>query len=130
MDKVFIHDLDIKTVIGIYEWEQKIQQTVRVNLEMCWDNKYAANTKSIEDALCYKTVSKAIIADISQRKELLLETLAEDIAQLVLQLYPIPWLRLRLSKPGAVTGAKDVGVEIERTPKDYQLEKNQVTCKG
>lgn len=114
MDKVFIQDLRIDTVIGIYDWERKIRQTVSFDLEMAWDNRVPAETDSIEDALDYKGVSKRLIEFVQASEFELVETLAESCAQIVLNEFGVGWLKLTLHKPGAVRGARSVGVMIER----------------
>ncbi len=118
MDIVYIRDLKIETVIGIFDWERRIRQTVSLDLEMATDIRKAAASDDIKDALDYKAVSKRLIAFVGQSEFLLVETMAEKIAMIVLQEFNVPWLRLRLSKPGAVRGAQDVGVLIERGEKD------------
>ncbi len=114
MDIVFISDLDIDTVIGIYDWEREIRQTVRLNLEMNADVKRAALTDRIEDTLDYKAVSKRLISFVQASEFGLVETLAERCAEIVLDEFPVQWLRLRLDKPGAVRGSRSVGILIER----------------
>ena len=114
MDIVFIQDLQIETVIGIYDWEKQIKQTVALDLEMAFDNRIPANTDRIEDTLDYKRVSKRLIAFVGESHFELVETLAERCAEIVMREFEVPWLRLRLAKPGAVKGAKSVGVVIER----------------
>lgn len=114
MDIVYIQGLEVKTVIGIYDWERKIRQTVCIDLEMARDIREAAASDAIEHALDYKAVSKRLIAFVEESEFLLIETMAERIAQIVREEFGVPWLRLRLGKPGAVTGARDVGVIIER----------------
>src|ERR1700722_7429636 len=109
MDIVFIEDLRIETVIGIYDWERKIRQTVAIDLEMAFDNRKPAASDRIEDTLDYKAVAKRLIGFV--------ETLAERCAEIVRQEFRVAWLRLKLSKPGAVTGSKAVGVVIERGEK-------------
>ncbi|PSL10864.1 dihydroneopterin aldolase [Marinobacterium halophilum] len=118
MDIVYIRELQVETVIGIYDWERKVRQTVSLDLEMGTDIRAAAATEDIENTLNYKTVAKRLIAFISESEFLLVETMAEEIAQIVQSEFPVPWLRLRLSKPGAVRGARDVGVIIERGTRD------------
>ncbi|MBR9829098.1 MAG: dihydroneopterin aldolase [Oceanospirillales bacterium] len=118
MDIVYIRELQVETVIGIYDWERKVRQTVSLDLEMGTDIRAAAATEDIENTLNYKTVAKRLIAFISESEFLLVETMAEEIAQIVQNEFPVPWLRLRLSKPGAVRGARDVGVIIERGTRD------------
>jgi len=114
MDIVYIRELQVETVIGIYDWEREVRQTVSLDLEMGTDIRAAAATEDIENTLNYKSVAKRLIAFISQSEFLLVETMAEEIAQIVQDEFNVPWLRLRLSKPGAVRGARDVGVIIER----------------
>ena len=114
MDIVFIEDLRIETVIGISAWEQEVKQVISIDLEMATDIRRAAATDRIEETLDYKAVAKRIIAYVQQNRPELVETLAERIAELIQREFAVPWLRLRLSKPGAVRGAVAVGVIIER----------------
>jgi len=114
MDIVFIEDLRIETVIGIYDWERSIRQVVAVDLEMAFDNRLPAATDRIDDTLNYKAVSKRLIAFVEGASFQLVETLAERCADIVLAEFKVSWLRLRVAKPGAVRGAKSVGVVIER----------------
>jgi dihydroneopterin aldolase len=118
MDIVYIRELQVETIIGIYDWEREVRQTVSLDLEMGTDIRAAATTEDIDNTLNYKTVAKRLIAFISESEFLLVETMAEEIAQIVQNEFNVPWLRLRLSKPGAVRGARDVGVIIERGNRD------------
>ncbi len=120
MDTVFIEDLRIETVIGIYDWERKIRQVVALDLEMAFDNRKPAASDRIEDTLDYKAVSKRLIAFVENSTFQLVETLAERCAEIVLSEFNVAWLRLRLAKPGAVRGSKSVGVVIERGVKPGQ----------
>lgn len=120
MDIVFIEDLRIDTVIGIYDWERKIRQAVALDLEMAFDNRKPAASDRIGDTLDYKAVSKRLIAFVESSHCELVETLAERCAEIVLREFSVPWLRLTLAKPGAVTGSKAVGVTIERGQKPAQ----------
>jgi dihydroneopterin aldolase len=117
MDIVYIRALKIDTVIGIYEWERRIRQTISIDLEMGTDIRRAAASDQIDDALNYKAVAKRLIAYVEAAEFQLVETLAEKIAEIVLGEFQVPWLQLRLSKPGAVRGAQDVGIIIERGSK-------------
>jgi dihydroneopterin aldolase len=114
MDIIFLRDLHIDTVIGIYEWERRIRQTVSLDLEMAADIRKAAASDAIEDTLNYKAVAKRVISFVEESRFQLVETLAERVAELVLNEFDVPWLRVRLNKTGAVRGARDVGVIIER----------------
>jgi dihydroneopterin aldolase len=117
MDTVFIEDLRIETVIGIYDWERQIRQVVALDLEMAFDNRKPAASDKIADTLDYKAVSKRLIAFVEAAHYELVETLAEECARIVREEFGVPWLRLRLAKPGAVRGSKAVGVVIERGSK-------------
>ena len=117
MDLVYIHKLKIDTIIGIYDWEREQKQTITIDLEMATDIRPAAASEDIEKALNYKAVSKRLIMFIEPAEFLLIETMAEQIANIVLTEFDVPWLRLSLGKPGAVTGSDDVGVIIERGTK-------------
>ena len=114
MDIVYIRDLRIETIIGIYDWERETRQIVSLDLEMGTDIKKAAESDSIEDTLDYKSVAKRLIQFVGDSEFQLVEAMAEHIANIVLTEFNVPWLKLRLSKPGAVTGSQDVGVIIER----------------
>lgn len=114
MDKVFIEALAIDCVIGIYDWEREIRQTVVLDIEMAFDNRRPAASDAIADTLDYKAVSKRLIAFVQASQFGLVESLAERCAAIIRDEFQVPWLRLKLSKPGAVTGSKAVGVIIER----------------
>ena len=114
MDIVFINDLRIETIIGIYDWERKVKQTISLDLEMGADIRKAAKTDAIEDTLNYKAVAKRLISFVGESEYQLVETLAEKIAEIVLAEFSVPWLKLTVHKPGAVRGSRDVGVMIER----------------
>ena len=114
MDIVYIRELEIETIIGIYDWEREQKQVVSLDLEMGTDISAAARSEDIENTLNYKAVAKRLIEFIEGSEFFLVETMAERIAEIVLEEFSVPWLRLRVGKPGAVTGSKDVGVIIER----------------
>lgn len=114
MDIVFLRDLRIDTVIGIYGWERRIRQTLVFDLEMSADVARAAASDDIADTLNYKAVAKRLTEFVGQSEFLLVETLAERCAALVREEFGVRWVRLTLNKKGAVRGATDVGVIIER----------------
>ena len=114
MDTVYIRDLRVDTVIGIFDWERRIRQTVSLDLEMATDIRRAAASDDIADALDYKAVGKRLIRYIQASEFQLVETLTERVAELVMEEFGVTWLRLRLSKPGALRGSRDVGILIER----------------
>jgi dihydroneopterin aldolase len=114
-DTIFLHDLRIETVVGIWDWERKIRQTVSIDLEMGGDIRRAAASDRIEATLNYKAVAKRVQEFVAESSFQLVETLAEKIASLVLDEFEVPWIRVRVSKPGAIRGARDVGVSIRRS---------------
>ena len=115
MDIVFIRDLRIDTVVGVYDWERRIRQTVIFDLDMGTDIRRAAASDNIDDTLDYKTVAKRIIQYVSEQQYQLVETLAENVAAIVLDEFKVPWVKVTLHKPGAVSGSKSVGIIIERS---------------
>ncbi|MCF7222138.1 dihydroneopterin aldolase [Marilutibacter chinensis] len=118
MDHVFIEGLEIDALIGIYDWERRVRQPLVFDIEMAFDNRVPAATDDIADTLNYKAVSKRVIAYVQASEFGLVETLAERVAQIILDEFGVRRLRLRLSKPGAVRGARAVGVVIERSRPD------------
>jgi len=118
MDKIFLHGLKAETIIGIYDWERQVKQTVIVDLEMNGSVRKAAISDSIDDTLNYKRVAKRVLAFIEASKFHLVESLTEQIAMLLIAEFGLLWVRVSLSKPGAVRNSRDVGVIIEREAKD------------
>ena len=114
MDIVFLRDLRIETVIGVYDWERELKQTVVLDVDMSADIAKAAASDQIDDALDYKSVAKRLIEFVEQSEFQLVETLAERCAQLIREEFAVAWVRLTLNKIGAVSNARDVGVIIER----------------
>jgi dihydroneopterin aldolase len=114
MDKIFLDELKIDTIIGIWDWERKIRQTVIIDLEMGADIAKAAATDSVEDTLNYKSVAKRVQQFVGDSSFQLVETLAERIAGIIRDEFDVAWVRVRVHKPGAIRGSKDVGIEIER----------------
>lgn len=117
MDIIYLHDLKVDCVIGVWEWERKIRQTLTIDLDMAADIQKAAATDDLKDTLSYKDVAKTVQSFVEQSEFQLVETLAERIAEKLLGEFSIPWCRVRINKFGAVRGAGDVGVIIERGEK-------------
>lgn len=114
MDIVFIEQLTVITTIGVYDWEQTISQKLVFDIEMAWDNSLAASSDDVTHCLSYADVSEAVISHVSGGRFALVERVAEEVAQLLLSRFNSPWVRLKVSKPGAVAQATNVGVIIER----------------
>ena len=113
-DVIYIKDLRIKTIIGIFDWERIEKQEVSIDMEFPFDCKKAAATDSIEDAIDYKAIAKGVIKFVEESSFQLQETLAENIASLIKEKYGVKSIKLRVSKPGAIRGSKDVGLIIYR----------------
>jgi len=120
MDKIFIHALKTEAIIGIFDWERQVKQTVIVDIEISADITKAALSDSIEDTLNYKRIAKRVLAFVEASTFHLVETLAEHIAMLLLEDFGIAWVSISLSKPGAIRSSRDVGVMLERTRGDLE----------
>lgn len=118
MDIIYLNNLQVDAVIGIYDWERRTRQRLILDIEIGVDIRGAARTDNIDDTLNYKAVAKRVIAFVSDSRYQLVETLAENIAAVILEEFSVPWCRLRLNKQGAVKGVRDVGVVIERGTRD------------
>ena len=115
MDKIILTDLRVDAVIGIWDWEKRNPQNISIDLEMQTDTKQASQSDSIEDVLDYKKVSKRAKQFIQDSQFNLIETLAENLAQIILEEFDVQWLKLSISKPYAIRDSKNIGVCIERT---------------
>ncbi|HAV1576820.1 TPA: bifunctional dihydroneopterin aldolase/7,8-dihydroneopterin epimerase [Enterobacter hormaechei subsp. steigerwaltii] len=114
MDIVFIGQLSVITTIGVYDWEQTIEQKLVFDIEMGWDNRKSAKSDDVNDCLSYADISETVIAHVEGQRFALVERVAEEVADLLLSKFNSPWVRIKLSKPGAVARAANVGVIIER----------------
>jgi len=114
MDKVFIQGLNIQTTIGFFQWEKEIKQTLVIDLAMGWNTAQAAENDELSKTLDYAEISTVIATFANDNPVDLIETLAERLAEYLMNRFSIPWLRLKIGKPGAVHNAISVGVEIER----------------
>ncbi len=117
VDIIFLRGLQIETIIGIYDWERKTKQMIVLDLEMATDIREAAKADDIEYTVDYKAVSKRLITFIERSEFLLVETLAEHIAKIIIDEFDVPWLKLTVNKKGAIRGATDVGIVMERGEK-------------
>ena len=117
MDIIFLGGLEINTIIGIYDWERETKQTIVLDIEMACDISKAAETDNIEHTLDYKTVSKRIISFVEESQFFLVEKLIIEIANIIRHEFNVPWVRITLNKKGAIRGASDVGIIIERGEK-------------
>ncbi|MEH0887909.1 bifunctional dihydroneopterin aldolase/7,8-dihydroneopterin epimerase [Enterobacter sp. UNJFSC 003] len=114
MDIVFIEQLSVITTIGVYDWEQTIEQKLVFDIEMGWDNRKSAKSDDVHDCLSYADISETVVGHVEGQRFALVERVAEEVADLLLTTFNSPWVRIKLSKPGAVARASNVGVIIER----------------
>ncbi|HWW29698.1 MAG TPA: dihydroneopterin aldolase [Steroidobacteraceae bacterium] len=120
MDKIFIHALKTEAIVGIFDWERQVKQAVVIDCEFSADIAKAALSDSIDDTLNYKRVAKRVLAFVEGTQFHLVETLAEHVAMLLLEEFGVAWVRISLSKPGALRSSRDVGVQLERNSEDLK----------
>ena len=118
MDKIFIHALKTEAIIGIFDWERQVKQTILVDLEFSANIRKAALSDSIDDTLNYKKVAKRVLSFIEASQFHLVETMADSVAMLLLEDFGLEWVKVALSKPGAIRNSRDVGILIERNRAD------------
>ena len=118
-DVIFLAGLTVDCIVGIWDWERRVRQKIVLDLEMEADVRRAAASDAIDDTLDYKKVSKRLLAYVGESQFQLVETLAERVAEIVVTEFGVPWVRVRLNKQGAIRGARDVGILIERRREDY-----------
>jgi dihydroneopterin aldolase len=114
MDIVFVKDLRFKTIVGCWDWERQMPQTISVDLEMGWDISRAVASGELKDALNYKEVSNRVEEFVQDQQFELVESAADGIAAMVMDEFAVPWIKVAIHKPFAVTGSKSVGVIVER----------------
>lgn len=119
MDKLFIRELKIETIIGFWEWERRVKQVVSIDLEVGTDARRGAATDSIRSALNYEQMATRLVEFVGASQYQLVESLGEAIARIAIAEFGASWVKVTLIKPGAVAGARDVGVIIERQSADY-----------
>ena len=118
-DKIFLTALTTECIVGIWDWERKVKQTVVIDVEMACDVRKAALSDHIDDTVDYKKVSKRLLNFVSESQFQLVEALAENIARIIVTEFAVPWVRVRLNKQGAIRNSRDVGILIERRTEDY-----------
>jgi dihydroneopterin aldolase len=111
---IFLRDLRIRTIVGIWEWERRMPQTVSIDLEMAADIRRAAASDTIDATLDYKSVSRRIVRFVEESRFNHIETMAERIAAIITDEFGVPWVRVQVHKPWAIRGSRDVGIMVER----------------
>lgn len=118
MDKILLNDIKVECIVGIWEWERRVPQVVIVDLELATDVRKAAASDRIEDAVDYKHAADRVREFVAQSQFKLLESLAENTAQLLLHEFSLSAVRVKISKPAALGAGAKVSVVIERTAVD------------
>ncbi|MBI0158543.1 dihydroneopterin aldolase [Snodgrassella alvi] len=114
MDTIFLHGMTAQTLIGVYQWERQQQQTLLLDVDIGTDFQQAAQSDNIDDTIHYARVADDLREALAEQEFLLLEALAEYVAQFILNRYGALWVRVKVVKPGILAGIKEVGVQIER----------------
>jgi 7,8-dihydroneopterin aldolase/epimerase/oxygenase len=117
-DRIFLKDLRTEVIIGIFDWERRVKQTISLDIEIPVDIRKAAASDRIEDTVNYKALAKRVLTFVEASEYQLVETLAEHVALMLLKDFDLDWVKLTLNKPGAIRGSRDVGVAIERSRAD------------
>jgi dihydroneopterin aldolase len=119
VDKIFLRELRIETIIGFWEWERRIKQVVSIDLEIGTDARVAAASDASAGTLNYEQLSKRLVEFVGASQFQMVEALATAVGRIVVREFEAPWVKVSVAKPGAVPAARDVGIVIERTPADY-----------
>jgi dihydroneopterin aldolase len=119
VDKLFLRELKVETLIGFWDWERRVKQTVSIDLEVGTDAQRAAASDSVADALNYEELARRITETVAAAQFHLVESLADAVARIAVTEFGAPWIKVTVAKPGAIRAARDVGVVIERTAADY-----------
>ena len=115
MDTLFLHGLKAETLIGVYDWERQQRQTLLLDVDIGTDARPAGHSDNIDDIIHYGDVAEALRHNLAQQQFLLLEALAEHVAQFLLDDFGALWVRVRVVKPGILAQVREVGVQIERS---------------
>jgi 7,8-dihydroneopterin aldolase/epimerase/oxygenase len=114
MDNLSINQLKVLTTIGIYSWEQAIRQPLLLDLQLGCDLRPAALEDNLQLSINYEAVAASVTSYLQQNCFLLIERVAERVAEQLLQQFPLDWIKITVTKPGALADALSVGVTIER----------------
>jgi len=114
LDRIYIKDLLIRCVLGIYPEERRDKQDVIINITLHADLSAAAQSDDIEDTVNYKTIKKKVVEMVQQSEFYLLEKMAEEIAAIALGSPNVRRVDVMVDKPGALRFARSVAIEISR----------------
>ncbi len=114
MDIIFLREFRLDIIIGIYEWERKVPQTIQLDLEFGLQSSRAGETDNVKDTIDYSLVVARIQETLAEKPFSLVEALAEHIAHLIKNEFGSPWVKVSVAKLGLIRGIKQLGVVIER----------------
>ena len=114
MDIIFLHGIEANCVVGVWEWEKQITQKIIVDIDVSADIAASAASDELQDTLNYKAVAESVINMLEKSRFQLIETMVEEVAQLVMKEFSVPWIKVRINKGGAVKHVRNVGVQVER----------------
>ena len=114
MDAIFISELKIETLIGIYEWERKAPQTIQLDLEVGLPGQHAAHSGKIGDTIDYGKIVGRIEQLFKEQHFSLLEKAGEAVADVVTREFKAPWVKVSIAKLAPLRNVKRLGVTIER----------------
>jgi len=120
-DRIFLRGLTVSCIIGFIDWERRTPQTLLIDLEIPCDCARAARSDRVEDTVDYKRVAKRVLAWVPGTQFQLVETLAHQLAMLLLAEFSLEWIRVSINKPGAIRDSRDVGVCVERQRADLAV---------
>jgi dihydroneopterin aldolase len=119
VDKIFLRELKVETIIGFWDWERRIKQVVSIDLEIGTNARVAAGIDAVRGTLNYEQLAKRLVEFVGAAQYQMVEALATAIAAIVIREFGAPWVKVSVAKPGAIPSARDVGIVIERTAADY-----------
>jgi len=114
VDIIFLHGIEANCVVGVWEWEKQITQKIIVDIDVSADIAASAATDELEDTLNYKALAESVIDMLEKSRFQLIETMAEEVAKLVMKDFSVTWTKVRINKGGAVKNVRNVGVEVQR----------------
>lgn len=118
MDIIYLHNLRVDTVIGVWEWERRIRQTLILDIELATDFRRAGASDDIADTIDYKAVCDRVTTFTQTSAFKLIEALGDHLARIIFDEFGVQWLRLRITKQGVLRNVRDVGICIERSRSD------------
>lgn len=115
MDTLFLREVKIDVVIGLYEWERVTPQTVQLDIDIRLPTRLACTSDDVADTIDYGQLVKRLEHALGATRFTLVEALAQFTADIILNEFGAPWTRVSVTKLGLLSNVKRLGVTIERT---------------